>query len=60
MKDRLATALSATEIVVSDLFEQGITDRKIIASARLQQAEKQMAFALGRDQARRWLSSCVG
>ncbi len=24
MRDRLATALSATEIVVSDLFEQGI------------------------------------
>ena len=60
MRDRLATALSATEIVVSDLFEQGITDRKIIASARLQQAEKQMALALGWDQARRWLSSYVG
>ena len=55
----ISRALAAGEMAVAELFEGGLTDHAIIASAFLQLAEKHMGLALGADGARRWPIACA-
>lgn len=50
----LAHAMAAVEFTVAGLFEEGVTDRMVIATALARYAQKNMAMVVGEAGAKEW------